>query len=112
MSQQIKSLVERHVPAAYRGTREVQRAVDGIVRDLDAQRSSIARRVQDAARRKGVSEQEVNDFLIGCGLVDRPAPQPTPSASEGDGSLTAAVRSLEQTINGLATFARRHGYRG
>lgn len=114
MSEQIKNLVLRHVPAAYRGQREVDRAVEGVTAEIVRLRDNAAANIRSAARRKGISDNEVNEFLYGAGLAERPAPRPAPAATQATegGSLTAAVRSLEQTINGLATFARQHGYRG
>jgi hypothetical protein len=107
MSEQIKSLVERHIPAAYRGTREVQRAVDGIVRDLDGLRSNIARQVRSAGQQAGVSTEQVNNLLYGTGLADRPAPTPAPAAAAAS---TGGV--LETEFAKIVAFARQHGYRG
>jgi hypothetical protein len=107
MSEQIKSIVERHIPAAYRGTREVQRAVDGIVRDLDAVRSNIARNVQAEGRRAGLSEAQVNEFLYSNGLADRPAPTPPPAAAS---RTTGADR--DGLLERLVAFAEGHGFRG
>jgi hypothetical protein len=106
MSEQIKSLVERHIPAGYRGTREVQRAVDGIVRDLDGLRSDIARQVRDAGRQAGASEQDVNNLLYSTGLADRPAPTPPPAAAATDGG------DRDGLLERLVAFAQGHGFRG
>lgn len=106
MSEQIKSLVERHIPRAYRGSREVNVAVDGIVRDLDRLRAQIARQVQDAGRRAGASEQDVTNLLHSTGLVDRPAPTPAPAAARQTGGV------LETEFAKIVAFARQHGYRG
>lgn len=102
MSEQIKTLVEQHVPAEYRSERRVQQVVDNVVTAIDTQRATIAERLLSYATAKGLSEDEAREALVEVGLLDRPvAVTATSTATEDDGTLAR-----------LVDFAKRHGFRG
>lgn len=69
------------------------------------------------------SEEETTALLVLAGLEDEPEPEveePTAETEEEDvDSMSAVVRRIEEAVSGLAqkveglvSFAQRHGYRG
>jgi hypothetical protein len=103
MSSNIEQIIQRHVPRQYLGSREVA----AVVRDLTAARDNAAANIRAAARRAGVSSQDVESVLIDSGLVERPTPPPAPAAAPA-----APEDTRDGVVERLVEFARRHGFSG
>lgn len=111
----IRETVRPHVPAGY------ERQAEGAIAALERRERQAVTSIRSAARRAGLSSQQVEEALIQSGLVERPRPTPAAAPTAARGETTEAVtpawaQRLEQSVNRLgerldsaARQASRHG---
>jgi hypothetical protein len=111
MSQQIRNAITAALPREARSP-QYSRYVDAAVTAVDGLRAQAANSLRSQARGM-VSSQHVEEALITAGLVDRPAPAPTPAATQEpeDTSAGAAVARLEAKVDALIAAAEARGLR-
>lgn len=112
MSTTVRKIITDSINA--RGLSEYLGHAEPVIADVEAAAENVVASLVVSASVKGISESEVEAALIEAGLVERPAPEPTPdfsvtSEGEGDTSLYALVERLNASVERLEAAARRHG---
>ena len=70
--------------------------------------------VIEAFLRETFDEEEIDALLVLAGLKEETVVVPEPEATFPDegGDMASVLRSIQETLTGLAAFARSHGFRG
>jgi hypothetical protein len=84
-----------------------------VVTALVDREQNIVGRLIEFANNSDLDTDAVRTALAEAGLHMPPAPQATMQATGGnDGDLAQVLAQINQTLQGLSSFARQHGYNG
>ena len=113
-TQTIEATIEGALRTA--GLSSYQRQAQPVITALVEREQGMAEKLVTYAIDNGASEEEVTQMLKDLGMsVKDPEPETVEApAAEANGQtdVAAALANIQQTLEGLTSFARANGYRG